>query len=168
MIPWMINQPGTVKSGKHAQVDAMEATNTMLRPELELQPAREAIIQRDLKDHSRSWFRTFKQDSPMRLRKHEIPSADHSQRSLGTRPFKKSQQEPLHRPTALRVLVLCIMSISRPLPDLYQNATKYVSRIPVGNAPLKLFHRILRPSMAKFMTRCTRLFYLRCTHHLYS
>ena len=50
MIPWMINQAGSVKSSKHAQIDAIEATNTMLRPELELQPIREAISQRDLKN----------------------------------------------------------------------------------------------------------------------
>ena len=51
MIPWMINQPESVLSGKHAQIDAMEATHTMLRPELVLQPAHEAVIQRDLKNH---------------------------------------------------------------------------------------------------------------------
>ena len=51
LIPWLINQPETVLSAKHAQIDAMEATHTMLRPAVVLQPTHEAIIRQDLKNH---------------------------------------------------------------------------------------------------------------------
>ena len=38
-------------NAKYAQIDAMEATHTMLRPEVVLQPKHEAIIRRELKIH---------------------------------------------------------------------------------------------------------------------
>ena len=51
LISWLLKQPEDVLSSKYAQIDAMEATHTMLRPEVVLQPVHEKIVQRDLKNH---------------------------------------------------------------------------------------------------------------------
>ena len=51
LIPWILDQSESHLSAKYAQIDAVDATHTMLRPELVLQPIHESIIRRDMKNH---------------------------------------------------------------------------------------------------------------------
>ncbi|KAL9039774.1 MAG: hypothetical protein Q9214_004739, partial [Letrouitia sp. 1 TL-2023] len=51
MIQWLLEQPEDTLSAKRAQVDAVEAPITMLKPEVALNPVHEEIVRRQLKVH---------------------------------------------------------------------------------------------------------------------
>ena len=50
-IPWLVRQPEILLSAKWAQIDAVEATTTMLRSTVASNPVHEEIIKRELKLH---------------------------------------------------------------------------------------------------------------------
>ena len=51
MIPWLVQQPERILSAKSAQVDAVQAALTMLRPEVALKPVHEEVMKKKLKTH---------------------------------------------------------------------------------------------------------------------
>lgn len=51
MLPWLVSQPESLLSSKHAQLDALNITTTFLRPEIGEQPHHEPLVRRQLTAH---------------------------------------------------------------------------------------------------------------------
>ncbi|KAK6080558.1 cytochrome P450 [Seiridium cupressi] len=51
MLHWLVSQPESVLSAKHAQLDALNITTTFLRPEIGEEPHHEPLVRRELTAH---------------------------------------------------------------------------------------------------------------------
>lgn len=51
MLSWLISQPESILSAKHAQLDALNITTTFLRPGIGLEPHHEPLVRRELTAH---------------------------------------------------------------------------------------------------------------------
>lgn len=51
MLPWLVSQPESLLSAKHAQLDALNIAITFLRPEIGEEPHHEPVVRRELTTH---------------------------------------------------------------------------------------------------------------------
>lgn len=51
MLPWLVSQPESLLSAKHAQLDALNISTTFLRPEIGEDPQHEPLVRRELTAH---------------------------------------------------------------------------------------------------------------------
>lgn len=51
MLPWLVSQPDSLLSSKHAQLDALNITTTFLHPEIGQEPHHDTLVRRELTRH---------------------------------------------------------------------------------------------------------------------